>query len=81
MQTVAQVVAGTAGASVILLNVSPPIFYFSLGILLITCLAVCIQIIINCKRRNKRLDDLIARSKARRAEHESSNDGSNEPPN
>lgn len=64
MQTVAQLTPiGIAAGTTVLMFVAVPawVFYTTLLIVLSTCCAICVQIIINCDKRNKRLDALTKR--------------------
>lgn len=57
----------TIGPPAIIFIVNPYMLYFVIFMFLLTCGTVCVSIIANCKRRNKRLDAIMTR--AIRREH------------
>lgn len=66
VQSIMTSAAITGGPPIVLLVVSPGIFYASIGLLWVTCAMVCINIIISTLCREKRFD-LIATRAVRRA--------------
>ena len=68
MQTLMQAagpITITGGATALLFVIDPLIFYSSLTVAIFTCLMVCVQIIRNCHKRNKRIDALYTRATRR----------------
>ena len=69
MQTAIQLAAPigiTTGGTAMLFIVNPYVFYLIAFLVAVTCIAVCYQIIVNCDKRNKRLDALATRATRRR---------------
>jgi type IV secretory pathway TrbD component len=59
------------GPPAIIVVFNPYLFYTALVIFMLTCFLVCIHIILNCARRDKRIDAVTSRA-VRRAHAKSS---------
>jgi len=59
--TAAAAVAVAASPTVILLRIEPSVLYTTVGVVIFTCIVVCIHIILGCVERESRIATLRTR--------------------
>jgi hypothetical protein len=62
-----------SGGTFVLVEIHPVAVYFSLAVICIACIVICVHILIRCKKRNISLEKI--KTRAIRRYHASINDG------